>query len=192
MHEVDGPSTVDELVTELPDGTRRDELAGAVERHAGATLLSSQADRGADSVSETLRLACAVVEGGDDVLNRAISVTCVCSKSWVSGGDAARAVPTGRLALDRRDRSCRAPAGRRSRRRTRCRFACKPRGAASRRRPVAFVARPLSLRFTADEVARVEALVRLRDRASACAAEESPLALWRGFLRARRGCLTCR
>ena len=31
---------------------------------------------------------------------------------------------------------------------------------------VAFVARPLSLRFTADEVARVEALVRLRDRVS--------------------------
>ena len=112
-------------------------------------------------------MACAVVEGGDDVLNRAISVTCVCSKSWVSGGDAARAVPTGRLALDRR-RSVVEGTGRPSVPSSdamplRVWLLAVPHHDDDR---VAFVARPLSLRFTADEVARVEALVRLRDRVS--------------------------
>lgn len=156
MREVDGPSTVDELVTELPDATGRDELAVAVEHHAGATLLSSQADRGADAVSQTLRLACAVAEGGDEVLTGAISATCVYTKSWVSRGAEARSVPTGQLALER-GRAVVQGAG-------------EPRGwllAVPHRDVdrVAFVARPRPLRFTAAEVARVEALVRLRDRA---------------------------
>jgi hypothetical protein len=103
MRELDGPTVVDELVTELPDHTGCDELAVAVERHAGATLLSSQAaDRRTDAISRTLHLACAVMEGGDEVLSRAISLTCGCSKSWVLDGESARAVPTGRLALERR------------------------------------------------------------------------------------------
>jgi hypothetical protein len=167
IHELDGPTAVDELTTELPDHTGRDELAVAVERHAGATLLSSQAaDRGTDAISQTLHLACAVMEGGDDVLSRAISVTCGCSKSWVSDGDSARAVPTGRLALEQR-RAVVEGAGRPP---VPFSDGLPPRVwllAVPHRRDdrVAFVARPLSLRFSADEVARVEALVRLRDRA---------------------------
>jgi hypothetical protein len=155
MQEVDGPSTVEELVTELPDDTGREELAVAVARHAGATLLSSRdADRTADPVAQALRVARTVVEGGDDGLTSAISATCVYTKSWVSRGAAARSVPTGRMAIER-GRSVVQGAG-------------EPRGwllAVPHHDDdrVAFVARPLSLRFTADEVARVEALVRLRD-----------------------------
>jgi hypothetical protein len=166
IHELDGRTAIDELVTELPDGTGRDELAVAVERHAGATLLSSRADdRGFDAVSQTLHLACAVVEGDDDMLSRAISVTCGCSKSWVSEGESARAVPTGRLALDRR-RPVVEGAGRPALPSSddlphRVWLLAVPDRRGDR---VAFVARPLSLRFSADEVARVEALVRLRDR----------------------------
>ena len=72
------------------------------------------------------------------------------------GGAEARSVPTGRLALER-GRSLVQGAG-------------EPRGwllAVPYRDNdrVAFVARPRSLRFSAAEVARCEALVRLRDRA---------------------------
>ena len=167
MHERDGLSAVDELVTELPDDTGREELAVAIQRHAGATLLSSQAaDRGADTVSRTLHLACSVMEGGDEMLSRAISATCGCSKSWVAAGDAARSVPTGRLALERR-RAIIEGTGRPS---VPSSDGLPPRVwllAVPYRRDdrVAFVARPVSLHFSADEVARVEALVRLRDRA---------------------------
>jgi hypothetical protein len=84
----------------------------------------------------------------------------------VSEGDTARAVPTGRLALERR-RAVVEGAGRPQ---VPSSNGLPPRVwllAAPHRRDdrVAFVARPLSLRFSADEVARVEALVRLRDRA---------------------------
>ena len=157
LHEVDGPRSVDELMTELPDDAGRDEVAVAVERHAGATLLSMQdPDRSPDALADALRVACAVVEGGDDGLTRAISETCVYTRSWVRGGAEARSVPTGRLALER-GRSLVQGAG-------------EPRGwllAVPYRDNdrVAFVARPRSLRFSAAEVARCEALVRLRDRA---------------------------
>ena len=73
LHEVDGPRSVDELMTELPDDAGRDEVAVAVERHAGAKLLSMQdPDRSPDALADALRVACAVVEGGDDGLTRAI------------------------------------------------------------------------------------------------------------------------
>jgi hypothetical protein len=172
IHELDGVSVVDELVIEAPADFDFDALGESLERRAGATLLScQQCDDELDPVTDALKQASAIIaalpEQMDDELNRAIARTCVCSHNWTCGVDDARMVPAGLMALEREraviHRSDLQATGISSEPPSRVWLLAVPYGVGTEDR-VAFVARPLSLRFSASEIARVEALVSLRDR----------------------------
>lgn len=180
VHELDGMSAVDELVIVTPTALDFDLLGENLERRAGATLLSyQQQDDELDPVTEALKHASAIVaalpEHVDDELNRAIARTCVSSHSWTCNAEDARTVPAGVMALEREralvhrsdlqatGTSSDAPQACPPASPARVWLLAVPYGVGSEDR-VAFVARPLSLRFSASEIARVEALVSLRDR----------------------------
>ena len=98
-------------------------------------------------------------------VGRVLASACHSSKVWVAPIDEAREVPVGRLALARGaplvQRSHDLPdAARRASRRPPMWLLAVPDGQ-PQARSIAFLARPGSLRFTASEVARVDALMGL-------------------------------
>ncbi|HEX9467589.1 MAG TPA: ACT domain-containing protein [Acidimicrobiia bacterium] len=172
VHEVDGVTAIDELVIEAPTRIDFDALGTQLDTRAGAVLLSHQRrDEELDPVTEALKQATTLVaaepDQRDEELRQAILRICVCSQSWTCDAEDARMVAAGLRALEREraviHKSDLPVAGLTSDTPSRVWLLAVPYGAGSEER-VAFVARPLSLRFSASEIARVEALVSLRDR----------------------------
>lgn len=169
VHEVDGNNAVDEMVVEFLTGLDPGELGHALDRSGAGRLLScSPAPDRADPVVEALRwardLAAAPVAGAGGTLERVLADACPAAAVWVAPIDDARAVAAGRLALVRSlpvvQRAEEMPEG----------FGVEAPGpvwllavadGAQPTRTIAFLARPVSLRFTASEVARVDALVAI-------------------------------
>ena len=169
VHEVDGNNAVDEMVVEFLTGLDPGELGHALDRSGAGRLLScSPADDRADPVVEALRwardLAAAPVAQATGILERVLADACPAAAVWVAPIDDARAVAAGRLALVRTlpvvQRAEEMPEG----------FGVEAPGpvwllaVADGAQPtgsIAFLARPVSLRFTASEVARVDALVAI-------------------------------
>jgi hypothetical protein len=169
IHEVDGRNAVDELVVEFLTGLDPGELGTALERTGAGRLLScSPAPERADPVVEALAWAREIVTalGGDDsvALTRALGEACPAAAVWVAPIDDGREVAAGRLALVRGlpvvQRAEEMPAA----------FGVEAPGpvwilaltdGGQPTRTLAFLARPISLRFTASEVQRADALMSI-------------------------------
>lgn len=172
VQEVDDHHVCDELVVDLPDAVGEAELAaalvgvGASTTRPGASLLSLRPGDGkVDPVIRSLRWACAVIGGGsaaEDELTRAIADVCGTPAAWVLDSVGSRMFEAGRLALDRgrpvARRTADVPARLAAGSADEWWLLAVPDGRLDPRR-VAFVARPVSLRFNATEIARVEALL---------------------------------
>jgi hypothetical protein len=170
VQEVEAESAVDELVVDVPDGVDHEALRRSLVESGAGVLLSHQAGaHQVDPVLRSLRWACAMVaagpEGADQELARAVAEVSGTGSAWVCGLVDAGLYETGRLALARggpvSHRTTDIPAERVPGATGEMWLLAVPDARLDPRR-VAFVARPPAERFTATEVARVEALLGLR------------------------------
>jgi hypothetical protein len=166
VHELDGHQVVDELVVEVLTDLDGRVLGAALEAaDAGILLSCTPATARPEPVVEALAWARELAAANDpSTLGRVLASACPSAKVWVAPIDDAREVPAGRLALARgaplvqRAHDLPAPLGGRPASTTW--LLAAPDGQ-PQTRCIAFLARPGSLRFTASEVARVEALMSL-------------------------------
>jgi hypothetical protein len=167
IHEVDGHNAVDEMVVEFLMGLDPGELGSALERTGAGKLLScGPAPERTDPVLEALAWAREVIAShatdDTDVLARILGEACPAAAVWVAPIDEGREVAVGRLALVRSlpvvQRAEEMPPG----------FGVATPSpvwllavtdGGQPTRSLAFLARPITLRFTASEVARVDALM---------------------------------
>lgn len=174
IHEIDGSTVVDELVVEAPDEWDLVETRERLDA-AGVYLLSSaEARRREDPVLTALGWASDLIgaEPGEaeSALARVVARAASATKACVLTAARARQVAAGRAALERGTPVVQrtadlpvqlAPAG------ESLRWLVAVPDAAEDPATVAFATRPLSLRFTATEVARIAAVVRLHRRLTA-------------------------
>lgn len=182
IHELDGHQAVDELVVEVLTELDGRVLATALETAGAGVLLScAPATARAEPVLDALGWAREIAGAGDaGTVGRVLASACHSSKVWVAPIDEAREIPAGRLALARgaplvqRSHDLPAPLG--GRPASPMWLLAVPDGQ-PQARSIAFLARPGSLRFTASEVARVDALMALhRTLADGTARREHPAA----------------
>jgi hypothetical protein len=180
IHELDGHQAVDELVVEVLTELDGRVLAAALVRaEAGVLLSCAPAATRPEPVLDALGWAREIAEAPDSRgLGRVLASACHSSKVWVAPIDEAREIPVGRLALARgaplvqRSHELPGPLGERPP--SPMWLLAVPDGQ-SHTRSIAFLARPGSLRFTASEVARVDALMALhRTLADGIARREHP------------------
>ncbi len=180
IHELDGHQAVDELVVEVLTELDGRVLATALEvAEAGVLLSCAPATTRSEPVLDALGWARGIAEAPDgNALGRVLASACHSSKVWVAAIDEAREVPVGRLALARgaplvqRSHDLPGPLG--GRPPSPMWLLAVPDGQ-PHTRSIAFLARPGSLRFTASEVARVDALMGLhRTLADGVARREHP------------------
>jgi hypothetical protein len=166
IHELDGHRAVDELVVEVLTELDGRVLAAALEAAgAGALLSCAPAAARPEPVLDALGWAREMAQARETTaVGRILASACHSSKVWVAPIDDAREVPAGRLALARgaplvqRSHDLPAPLG--GRPASPMWLLAVPDGQ-PQTRSIAFLARPGSLRFTASEVARVDALMGL-------------------------------
>jgi len=182
IHELDGHQVVDELVVEVLTELDGRVLGAALETAGAGILLScAPAATRAEPVLESLGWARELAASNDPAtVGRVLAAACHSAKVWVAPIDEAREVPVGRLALARgaplvqRSHDLPAPLG--GRPASTMWLLAVPDGQPLTR-SIAFLARPGSLRFTASEVARVDALMALhRTLADGTARREHPAA----------------
>jgi hypothetical protein len=141
-------------------------LAAALEDAGAGVLLSlGPAAARAEPVLDALRWAREMADARETAtVGRVLASACHSSRVWVAPIDEARAVPAGRLALARGaplvQRSHELPGPLGGRPASPMWLLAVPDGQ-PHTRSIAFLARPGSLRFTASEVARVDALMGL-------------------------------
>jgi hypothetical protein len=166
IHELDGHQSVDELVVEVLTELDSRVLAAALEHaEAGVLLSCAPAASRSEPVLDALGWARAIAESADSTgLGRVLASACHSSKVWIAPIDEAREIPVGRLALARGgplvQRSHELPGPLDGRPQSPMWLLAVPDGQPHTRN-IAFLSRPGSLRFTASEVARVDALMAL-------------------------------
>ena len=182
IHELDGHQVVDELVVEvLTDLDGRVLGAALEEADAGILLSCTPATARPEPVVEALGWARELAARNDpSTVGRVLAAACQSSKVWVAPIDEAREVAAGRLALARGaplvQRSHDLPEQLGGRPASTMWLLAVPDGQ-PHTRCIAFLARPGSLRFTASEVARVDALMALhRALSDGTARREHPAA----------------
>jgi hypothetical protein len=163
IHELDGHQAVDELVVEVLTELDGRTLRTALERaDAGILLSCAPTSSGPEPVLDALGWARELATGTDPAA--VLAAACHSAKVWVAPIDEAREVPVGRLALARGaplvQRSQELPGPLASPSPSTAWLLAVPDGR-PQTRAIAFLARPGSLRFTASEVARVDALMSL-------------------------------
>lgn len=169
VHELDGATAVDEIVVHVPSDWESSRLAAALVQEGTASLLSSQRVAApTDPVLAALRWTAEVVaaEPGerDEVVRRAVQELAHATAAWVCLPDAAQEWEAGRMALHRR-----APVVVRSEGLVTDDPAVPPTAwvlgvpdSATAPTVVALAVRPVSLRFSATELARVESVLAIR------------------------------
>jgi hypothetical protein len=162
VHEIDGTTAVDEIVVEVADGWAPAPLAAALVQSGGGILLSSRRMTSTeDPVTSALRAVTSMVSDGpsavDGECRQALLALAHGSSARLLDLDAASRDQTGRLALDRRSTIV-ARDGDAS---TTHGWVLAALDDAHDPTTVALVTRPLNVRFSATEVSRVEALMRL-------------------------------
>ncbi len=166
LHEVDGTAAIDELVVELPDGLNGSAVRTALESDSKATLLSSRKCERDEAHTQARRwvhdIATLPPDSTSDVA-RHVAAACPLSGVWVGPAKDANPLPAVQLTLERGtpivQRSTIVPdlLSRDERPTPRWLLAVPDRYPDARN--IALLTRPLSLRFTANEVARVELLM---------------------------------
>lgn len=169
IHEIEGSTVVDELVVEAPDDWDLVETRVRLDA-AGVHLLSSaEARRREDPVVTALGWVEDLLSSGDaeEGLARVVARAAGATGACVLSAARARQVGAGRVAIERGSPVVQrtadlpvllAPAG------EALRWLVAVPDSSTAPELVAFATRPLSLRFTATEVARVAAVVRLHRR----------------------------
>jgi hypothetical protein len=169
VHELDGANAVDEIVVQVPIGWEAGPLASALAASGGAALLSSQRVAApSDPVLGALRWCSMVVAADaasrDEVVRRAVQELAHATAAWICSPEEAEEWEAGRMALQRR-----APVVVRSEGLVVDDIAVPPTAwvlgvpdTATAPTVVALAVRPVSLRFSASELARVESLLALR------------------------------
>jgi hypothetical protein len=166
IHELDGHQAVDELVVEVLTELDGRVLGAALEAaDAGILLSCTPTSPRLEPVLDALGWARELAAGSTpDTLTRVLASACHSAKVWVAPIDQAREVDAGRLALARGvplvQRSHALPAPLAGRASSATWLLAVPDGQPNTH-CIAFLARPGSLRFTASEVARVDALMSL-------------------------------
>ncbi len=182
IHELDGHQVVDELVVEVLTDLDGRVLGAALEAvEAGVLLSCDPAAAKSEPALEALAWARQLAAANDpSTVGRVLASACASSNVWVAPIDEAREVPAGRLALARgaplvqRSHDLPGPLG--GRPASTMWLLAVPDGQ-PHTRCIAFLARPGSLRFTASEVARVDALMALhRSLADGASRREHPAA----------------
>src|SRR3954470_10164230 len=170
VQEVEENSAIDELVVDVPDGVDITAMREALLESGAGVLVSHQAGaQQVDPVLRSLRWACAMVAAGpmgaDDELTRAVAEASGTRMAWVCNVADAGLVEEGRMALARggpvSHRTSDVPASRAPGLIGEVWLLAGPDARLDPHR-VAFVVRDVDDRFTATEVARVEALLGLR------------------------------
>ena len=170
VQEVEDDAAVDELVVDVPDGVDLEGLRRALVESGAGVLVSHQSGaQQVDPVLRALRCACAMVaagpSGADDELTRAVAEVSGTGAAWVCSVAEAASLEAGRLAVTRggpvSHRTTDVPATRAPGVVGEMWLLAVPDARLEPHR-VAFVVRPVAERFTATEVARVEALLGLR------------------------------
>jgi len=182
IHELDGHQVVDELVVEVLTELDGRVLAAALtEAGAGVLLSCAPAATRAEPVLDALGWAREIAAATDAAtVGRVLASACHSAKVWVAPIDEAREIPAGRLALARGaplvQRSHDLPDRLGGRPASPMWLLAVPDGQ-PHARTIAFLVRPASLRFTASEVARVDALMGLhRTLTDTVARREHPAA----------------
>jgi predicted amino acid-binding ACT domain protein len=169
VHELDGATAVDEIVVQVGADWEASALAASLAQGGVASLLSSQRVAApTDPVLTALRWCAAVVAADhaerDEVVRRAVQGLAHATAAWICSPADADDWEAGRMALDRR-----APVVVRSEGLVTSEPNVPPTAwvlgvpdSASSPTVVALAVRPVSLRFSATEVARVEAILALR------------------------------
>ena len=168
IHEIAGDVAVDEIVIDAPQEWDLSSLGRVLdEAGCGALVSLDPSSLSSDPIVRALRWASAMVDAGpqysDLELSRAVAEACTGIATWVCDRPAAMMLPIGRAALERGvslvERSESLPGPRDNMPSEVWLLAVPDRSVDPAL--VIFVARPLSLRFTDSEIARVEALLRL-------------------------------
>ncbi|MBA3654196.1 MAG: ACT domain-containing protein [Actinobacteria bacterium] len=170
IHELAGPTAIDEIVVDAPDAWVPAELASALAAAEAATLLSSAAARDVrDPVVDALEWAIAIASAdpadSDAALGEAVLEVTSALAAWVTDVRSALGIDAGRLALERRGpvvlQTREVPSSVADHLPDAVWLLAVPDGRLDTEL-VAFAIRPLALHFTVSEIARVEQLVRLR------------------------------
>ena len=173
VQDVENEAVIDEIVLDMPDDLDLEELRGAIAAAGVGVVISYQAgQQDLDPLMRSLRWALAMVmadpadrPAADEALEHAIAEATGTSAAWVCAVNEARALEAGRLALTRgaavSHLTADAPAHRVPGDVGEVWLLAVPDVVGPTKR-VAFVVRPATDRFTATEVARVDALLRLR------------------------------
>jgi hypothetical protein len=163
VHEVDGGTAIDEIVVEVPDGWAPGALAASMAMSGVGNLLSSRlVVTSDDPVTAALDAVVAMVTGSpadvDAACCAALLSLALGSSARLLDAGAAALDPTGRLAVDRSGPIVhRADDGG-----GQVSWVLAAPDDATDPRTVALVTRPVDMRFSATEVSRVEALLRIR------------------------------
>jgi len=182
IHELDGSAAVDEILVQAPADWDPAGLAAALHEAGAGVLLSCQPGQGpVDPIVRALSWTTAMLAAGpqdsDLELARALAEACTYARAWICNIPEAVSLPAGQLALERGcavvRRSDDLPAGYSAGLPAAVWVLAVPDGHPDARL-VAFLARPVSLRFTASEVARVDALMALHRQLSGVADGRGP------------------
>jgi hypothetical protein len=162
VHEVDGNTAIDEIVVEVGDEWTPGALAGALALAGVGNLLSSRLVVASDDpVTGALEAVVAMVSGNpgsvDAECTQALLSLALGSSARLLDVEAAVLDPTGRLAVDRRGAIVsRVEEG------DEVSWVLAAPDDPIDPHTVALVTRPIDMRFSATEVSRVEALLRIR------------------------------
>jgi hypothetical protein len=162
VHEVDGNTAIDEIVVEVSEGWTPGALAGALALGGAGNLLSSRLVVASDDpVTSALEAVIAMVSGNpasvDAECCNALLSLAMASSARLLDVEAAVLEPAGRLAVDRQG-----PIVSRSEDDAGASWVLAAPDDPADPHTVALVGRPIDMRFSATEVSRVEALLRIR------------------------------
>jgi hypothetical protein len=169
IHEIEGPTAIDDIVVHVPDGWEPSRLTSALAEESTATLLSAQRlSISPDAVLATLRSCNAMLHADADGLGKefeaALLLLSAGSSVWLADLATAGSIEAGRLCLERGETVILRSADRGDHTPDPAEVGWVLAAPDDHLDPavVAFVARPESLRFSSTEVERVEALLRFR------------------------------
>jgi hypothetical protein len=172
VHRTANADAVDDLVVEFPDDPDLDELRHDLTTSAGTTLCGESKAEAVDLVVSTLDHVGSILQVTGTEINKALEAAlgnaCCCKNIWAAREDEARSYELGRAALDQHQavsgRTTDVPAqvgAELGAEVALLAVAHQPDGGGT---VVFFAARQVPLDFTASELSRVEALLRVQNQ----------------------------
>lgn len=166
LHEVEGHAAVDEVVVDLPGEVDRTTLRTALEGAGTTALLSSKLCDRNEPIDKARRWAVDTANDQpqpQDALAQRVAAACPQAMVWLCETDQANTIPAAQMALERDapvvHRSTALPEKLAAAAVRSPRWVLAVPQESSQPSSIALLSRPMSLRFTASEVARVQLLL---------------------------------